>query len=160
MIIALYGEKRVGKDTVANILLKYIKYKRVAFADIPKDIICKTFNITLEEFEEHKDHYRPFLINFAEYMKKIKGKDYWAKMALESEYKNILITDLRFKEEYNYIKQFNPIIIHIVDKNIPEKYIHKLPHDYEIDNTEKDLVKLEGQVLKILEELNLYNVPF
>jgi len=152
MIIALYGEKRVGKDTTADIIKKYFPtFQRVAFADIPKEIISKTFGITKEQFDDLKNTnevYRQYLVNFAETMKKYFGNDIWAKLAINSE-DNILITDLRFKEEYDYIKKYNPIIIHIVDKNINEKHIHKLPYDYEIDNTEKDLIKLEEKILKI-----------
>jgi len=151
MTIALYGEKRVGKDYTCKILQKYLPYKRIAFADIPKNIICKTLNISLTEFENNKEKYRPYLIRFAEEMKNYFGKDIWCKMVNVTD--NTIITDLRFKEEYDCIKKYNPIIIHIIDKNIPETNIHKLPFHYEIDNTSKDSQKLEFQILSILRQI-------
>jgi dephospho-CoA kinase len=160
MIIALYGEKRVGKDTTAKILQKYLpNFKKVAFADIPKDILCDTFEIDREKFEDLKNTdpiFRKYLINFAESMKRYFGKDIWAKLALK-ESQNIIISDLRFKEEYDYIKKFNPIIIHIIDKNIKEQDIDKLPFDFEIDNTEKNQKKLEIQIKDILKNLDYDN---
>ena len=149
-MIALYGEKRVGKDTTADIILKYKPLKRVAFADLPKEIFCKTLNITREELEENKEKYRPALNRFSEEMKNHFGKDVWAKVVKDE---NVIITDLRFIEEYEYIKKFNPIIIHIVDKNKKEENIHNLPFHFEIDNTEKDLKVLEDNIIKILEKL-------
>ena len=151
MIIALYGEKRVGKDTTANILQKYFpNLEKRAFANIPKNILCKTLNISLAEFENNKEKYRPYLIRFAEEMKKYFGKDIWAKLVTKD---NILITDLRFKEEYEYIKKFNPIIIKIIDKNILQKNIDILPYDYIINNSKKDLKSLEEQVQKIVKKI-------
>ena len=151
MIIAFYGEKRTGKDTSAEMLHKLLpKYKKVSFAEIPKKILCKTFGITMEQLEKLKnedDRFRQYLINFAEGMKDYLGKDIWANLAISDE--NLIITDLRFEEEYNYIKKFNPLIIHIVNKNIEEKYIDKLPFDIEIDNTKRDLKSLENKIKKV-----------
>ena len=164
MIIALYGEKRVGKDTTADILQKYLpSFKRIAFADIPKKILSKTLNLSINEFNNLKnnnENYRNMLIKFAEEMKNYLGKNIWAKIALHNFDLNkdkILITDLRFIEEYIYIQKYNPIIIiKIKDKNIQETNIHSIPYNYIIDNTEKNLEKLEKNVKKILKSIDIH----
>jgi dephospho-CoA kinase len=154
MIIALYGEKRVGKDTAAELLHQELPhFRKVTFARIPKEILSQTCGISLQQFENLKNEdptFRQYLINFAESMKKYFGKDIWVKLALKDGIDNIIITDLRFEEEYEYIKNFNPIIIHIKDDNIKETDIDKLPYDFEIDNTEKNIPKLKAQIKKIL----------
>ena len=48
-LIAFSGAARAGKDTLADILVKYHGYKKIAFADPLKEVISKAFNIPLEE---------------------------------------------------------------------------------------------------------------
>jgi hypothetical protein len=87
-------------------------------------------------------------------MKQYFGKNIWAKLTLQNEDPNsLLITDLRFKEEYDFIKQFNPIIIKIINNNIEEKNIDKLPYHFIIDNTEKNYKLFEEKIQKILKEI-------
>jgi len=155
MLIAFYGEKRTGKDTSAEILHKLLPdFKKTSFAYIPKKILAQTFGISIEKFEELKNTdeiFRQYLINFAETMKEYFDQYVWAKLAISGE--NLIITDLRFKEEYDYIKKYNPIIIHIVDRNIKEENIDKLPFHFEIDNTEKDIKLLIKKIKKVYNDI-------
>jgi len=161
MTIFLYGEKRVGKDTVADVIEKYIKVDRFSFAKKPKEIFCKIKGISLDDFEKNKEKYRKDLIWFSEEIKK--GYPYiWADFVKKqmNVTKINLITDLRFKVEYERIKEVdNVIVIHVIDKNIKEEFIEKIDFDKEIilDNTEKDINKLKDKVKKILIEIGVLN---
>jgi hypothetical protein len=161
MTILLYGEKRVGKDTVADIIEKFININRFAFAKKPKEIFCKIKNISLEYFENNKEKYRSEFNWFAEEMKK--GYPYiWVDFVKKQ--MNVteinLITDLRFNVEYEKIKEIDNIkVIHIIDKNIKEENIDKIKFNEEIilDNTEKDINKLQNKVKDILIKIGVLN---
>jgi len=154
MTILLYGEKRVGKDTVADIIEEFIKVDRFSFAKKPKEIFCKLKGISLDDFEKNKEKYRKDLIWFAEEMKK--GYPYiWVDFVKRqmNVTKVNLITDLRFKVEYEKIKEIdNVVVIHIIDKNIKEENIDKIEFEnvFILDNTEKDIDKLKNKVKNIL----------
>jgi hypothetical protein len=50
MIISLSGNKRCGKDTVANFLVKQFSFKKIALADPLREICSKVFEIPLSTF--------------------------------------------------------------------------------------------------------------
>ena len=114
------------------------------------------FDISTEQFDVLKNtipYYRTYLIRFAEKMKQELGNDLWIKLALKDKKDNFIITDLRFKDEFDYLKKYNIIIIKIIDKNIKETDIDQLEYDYLIDNTNKDILELEDKVNKIIKEI-------
>ena len=45
MLIGLIGNKRVGKDTIANILVNKYQFKKLAFADPIKEVINLLFDL-------------------------------------------------------------------------------------------------------------------
>jgi len=156
MIIGIYGEKRVGKDTTAKILSELLGLEIKSFAKIPKEIISKTLGISIELFENLKNenqYYRQMIINFAEIMKEKLGKDIWVKMLDKSD--SFIISDLRFKEEVEAIKKINKnfIIIKIIDKNVKETDIHQFDYDFIIDNTKKDINILKEKCKNIIKEI-------
>lgn len=53
-VIAISGYKRSGKDTSAEILVNDHNFKRVAFADILKDMVAKEYNIPREHCDDPK----------------------------------------------------------------------------------------------------------
>jgi hypothetical protein len=53
-VIAISGYKRSGKDTSAEILVKYHNFMRVSFADILKDMVAKEYNIPREHCDDPK----------------------------------------------------------------------------------------------------------
>jgi hypothetical protein len=161
MTILIYGEKRVGKDTTADLIEDYFKnnninYERYSFAKLPKEIFCKLKNISINEFENNKEKYRNELIWFAEEIKKV-YPDFWVKAVIKKlDVRKInIISDLRFKIEYEKIKEVdNILILHIIDKNIKEQNIDKIEFENEIiiDNTKKDIKYLKNKVEKIIKE--------
>lgn len=53
-VIAISGYKRSGKDTSAEILVKDHGFKRVAFADVLKDMVAKEYGIPREHCDDPK----------------------------------------------------------------------------------------------------------
>lgn len=45
MLIGLIGNKRVGKDTVANMLVDKFDFQKIAFADPIKEVISLLFDL-------------------------------------------------------------------------------------------------------------------
>jgi hypothetical protein len=55
MIIGVGGEKKHGKDTVANYLVEQYGYKKMAFADKLKHLCSSAFNVPIEDcYDENK----------------------------------------------------------------------------------------------------------
>lgn len=140
MIVAFAGLPRVGKDTAVNFLVgvspsQFIKY---SFAEPIRKMLCNIFDWTEESFNDNNkdeiDEYwgvskrqmleyfgteicRKDLPNtFIEFQKKI-GEKIWIKrlekIIQNNPYKHILIPDLRFKIEYDYLKNINATLIYI-----------------------------------------------
>lgn len=164
MTILIYGEKRVGKDTVADLIEEYFKNKgikpnRYSFASLIKKIICNIKEISCKELEKNKKKYRKYLIWLGEEIKKV-YPDFWVKSIIKQldVTKINIISDCRFEIEYKKIKEIDDVIfIHVIDKNIKEEYPEKFDVENEIiiDNTEKNLNKLKEKINKVMEELNV-----
>lgn len=60
MLITLSGRKRVGKDTVANILVKNFKFTKIALADPLRELCSKIFDIPVETFLSDELKEEPF----------------------------------------------------------------------------------------------------
>ena len=83
MLIGLIGNKRVGKDTVANFLVEGFQFKKLAFADPIKEVISLLFDLDISEevgisLEESKkiidfstSFTEPFKLNYEELKKEI-----------------------------------------------------------------------------------------
>lgn len=124
MIIAFGHQKQQGKDTVCNFIQKHC-------SEEPGDIVVKSLAEKLYEIcydlhpefhsKKHYDMYpeqkeQPFstgltprqtLISLGQTMKSLFGRDCWVKALLTEEYtvRDLLISDLRFKEEADYLKR-------------------------------------------------------
>lgn len=183
MIICLTGQKTNGKDTAGEIIIELgtaegIRFKRLAFADAMKKMVANSFGIYKNEVEwvnSRKDHAvmmlpmnnrevvdtRPFLINFGQSVKKHLGGDFWAHLAFSeiAPWPDIVVTDLRFEEEAEYVRNLGGYIIHLYREEDQEDGIlageQKLPAhliDFELDNT-KDIPHLRQNIQNILNEI-------
>ena len=66
-LIGLTGKAGSGKDTVADGLVKSNGYRKIAFADVLKDMICALLSVTREKIEDRrfKEFHHPlFIINW------------------------------------------------------------------------------------------------
>jgi hypothetical protein len=169
-IIGITGNKQNGKDTTGDYIVKTYGYKKMAFSDALKDIAKYGFGFNDEqlygELKEVEDKYwkitpRKFLQftgtelfrdNMDKLIPNIK-KNIWIEVLRkkiidelkENPNTKIVITDVRFKNELDFIKEMKGIIIHvkrdtynienIKDLHISENEIKNMKADYEIDNS-------------------------
>ena len=136
MIVGLSGLARCGKDSFFNFSKelfdeKYIKCKRLAFADeLKKELdsfLQDNFRISsFTESTEEKEIIRPIMVSYGMAKRQLSNGLYWiAKIEkqlniLKDECKYHFITDVRFPNEIQKIKDMNGISIHITrDSNLP-----------------------------------------
>lgn len=186
-VIGITGPKRAGKDTSALYLKSMFDYEPLAFADPMKDILCLTFGISRETLDDFKnnpstskilgDKYsseytyefttdmRQVLQRFGtEAMKKHFGTDVWAQKlvqdALMWDMENVVVSDLRFLNEYEYLKEHSDTLTIIrihkdskeeEDSHSSEQEYKQIQADYEISNN-GTLQELYNKLNKIMTE--------
>ena len=128
-IIGVAGPARSGKDTVGDYLVKNCGYKRFAFADPMKDMICALLSCTRDWLEAHKDEHIP-AIGYSprellqtvgtEWGRNTLNKDFWVDITFrqianmhEGAWAGVVITDCRFENEAKRIRKEGGIIAHI-----------------------------------------------
>lgn len=155
MIIGLVGKKFSGKDTLADYLVQNHQFVKYAYAKPIKDA-CKTiFLVTDEQLNTNKKEIVDKRWNLTpRKMMQFLGtdtvrnnidKDFWIKHFKywyeENKSKNIVITDCRFQNEIDAIKEIGGMIIKInrntinFDDHISEQGIDQLNNiDLTLDN--------------------------
>lgn len=159
MIIALCGKKYSGKDTACEILKhSYANVKRLAFADALKQEVAKLFGAPdTKTIESNKGS--PIVrkaLQIAGDVYKEKDPLYFCH-TLEGELTNhqgkiLVITDLRFQLEANYIRKFGGFIWRIRrsetdnsnDSHPSETELESIKYDFIITN---DWTKLRFEKL-------------
>ena len=161
MIIGISGKKRAGKDTVADIL--YVLHSnsvRYYFAQPLKLEVARACGVSVEYINEHKDNFRLILQGWGtNFRRELYDKNYWIKkmeVAISNleRYDNILIPDVRFKNEYVMVKSKGGIMIRVLGISQPDSHVSEIeldnePFDYVIDNREWNLPTLIEQVKQI-----------
>lgn len=143
MIIGLHGKKRVGKDTVYEIIRSsYPHAVRVAFADKMRESLAALFDISVKELEDLKESeaafqldsvktkrsftWREFIQRYGtEAHRDIFGQDFWINSifptAFPLAYVNpndiTVVTDVRFYNEARRILDLGGHIISVVRPN-------------------------------------------
>lgn len=178
LLIGLIGNKRVGKDTSANILVDKYDFTKLAFADPIKQIISLLFDVdvsenidkevpteydvSLREFYQkfgtdlmHEDIYK----YFPKLEKHIPKKMFWVLKTFRSiekykkEGKNkFVISDVRFIHEAKYIKENGGLLVKITCDNID------IGKDKHISETEINLIpenmvdyKINNKTIEVLD---------
>ena len=120
LIIALCGRMKCGKTSVADSFMNNNpEIFRLAFADPLKDEFAAKYGIELADLYDNieKEKYRTLLQSFAEGQKDIHGRDYFAKLWLETildiKPSAVIIDDLRFYEELKVIAQYNSHVFRV-----------------------------------------------
>ena len=137
------GLKRSGKDTCSKLLKEILKedfdldFQILAFAQPMKNILSKSFGITLEELEHLKNvedtmyfhnkelDFRKFIEEFGQAVKEEMGQDIWARItwgkveeSIEALGIGCIISDFRFPIEYPNYSDFNVVTIKVNNDNI------------------------------------------
>ncbi len=123
-IIGLVGFPRSGKDAAADHLVREHGFIRVAFGDGVKSLLLatdKSFKDSLELLEASKvnpeHNTREKLQNLGEVLRKYDA-DFWVKTAMEKikslpEDAKIVITDIRYQNEFHLVKDMGGEVIGI-----------------------------------------------
>lgn len=127
-IIGITGFARSGKDTFYNQCSKLLEHKntyRYAFADALKEE-CDNFlldNLNISSFTEEsfeKELIRPFLVTYGTHIRRKLDPNCWIKKVqkkIELNHANssdfIFITDVRFKNEAEWIKSLGGLLVQI-----------------------------------------------
>ena len=124
MRIAITGKMCSGKTYISEKLMNNYNLQKYAFGDKVKELAIEMFDM------DYKN--RKLIQNLAEKMKEI-DNNVWVKHIINEigNRDNIIIDDLRFPNELEYLRKHNFIIIRIdVDKDtqlmrLSEKYLDK-----------------------------------
>ena len=182
MWIGISGKMGVGKDYFAkHHLIPFIESslkKRclvVSFADMIKLNVMVHNNITIDMMTGDKtNEVRTQLREEGQGKKQIYGDDIWIRytkaigdMYMARGFDHIIITDVRFKNEYDFIKSMDGIIIRIIAPKRNEKRLRKESNNIEqynalanhISETELDIIEFNYIVNNDIENtISIYNM--
>ena len=158
-ILGISGKRGAGKDLLANIL-HYRGFRNFSFAGALKEKVRQDFQLTkeqtdgkLKEVETKLRKYsiepgaywtpRQIMIEYGQFFRQF-DKDFWVRKVFESlkaqpDNSLITISDVRFKNEADYIKEQGGFLIRL-ERN-PKLNVYGAPID---DVSEKDLDDYNG----------------
>lgn len=148
-LIGLVGMKRCGKDTFADLLRETHGFERVAFADPLKaaalvaDPLVGSGTLTLSEFvgevgwegAKTRHEVRTFLQNLGVAIRGLDA-DFWVRMGLAAaqsirrEGRPVVITDVRFLNEIDAVREAGGIIVRIDRPGLPDDDRHPSENEW------------------------------
>lgn len=150
LIVGISGKKRSGKDETADTIINALEGGfGIAFADALKLEVANACKVSLPELEANKPKFRGLLQHWGtEFRREFCGnQNYWIdqvakKLAqLEVHYRYAVITDVRFKIEYEFVRRNGGILIRIesnrcnlIDQHASETELDDAQFDYTIRN--------------------------
>lgn len=183
-VIGICGSRRVGKDTIADIITNSnFNYEKVHIASKLKSICKQLFDFTDEQLNsDEKDiidkRYnispRKILQFFGTELMQFEiqkvldcGRDFWIDdfvRSINNRGRNVVVSDIRFFHEYKKLKETfadDFIIIKVNgkqndDKHIAENEWREIPHDFEINN-DSTIDKLRIDVIKTIKNEKFKN---
>lgn len=177
-IIALYSDSPYsGKTTVAKYIEEKYGYIRYSFAHTLKDMIytlLKNFNISDKDIEEYSTNkkeqiipvinksYRHLCQTLGTEWRDIVDRNLWLNhfniFRANNKDKNIIIDDLRFPFEYEYLKKFNTTFIKVNSLYSPQvqKYINTHSNKNKLSKY-KHSSDNKLDIPKSIKLLNIYN---
>lgn len=149
-IIGIVGYAGSGKDTIGNLMVKKLGFKRIAFGDVLKadldeymrpatyqhlrekgvNIDFEDINFTNPRNREIKEVLRPYMIWFGEIMKTTNGVQHWVNRALKEigDSEKVVVTDVRRINELELFKynreQHARKIDHMFQAGVPDDRIN------------------------------------
>ena len=185
-VIGIVGNARSGKDTVANMIIEeninpFLKIDKNSFAKPIKNMACSLFEKDCESLELYKEdceslhgiNIRKLYQNLGALMREM-NEDIFVELmnARLTPIKNdphtmVIIPDIRFKNEADYIKSFeNAILLKIERPSIDKtSSIYNDKSEQEIDFIEPDytivndgtLEDLKAKVLEFAFQYDIFN---
>ena len=170
LLIVISGNKGVGKDTVANFMQDMFHYtlcKTFAFAKPIKEITSILLGVPVDTLDEYKDKSvheiglteisksmtpRSYYKQIGDMFCKNFGKEVFAKIILkqieESSFEFNVITDMRFRHEYNLLKELKPIFIRVKSNRVKLDTTHYSETDllYLSDDTFNYVINNDGTI--------------
>jgi hypothetical protein len=150
MLYAICGNKRHGKDSIADVLVKHHQFRKDSFARPMKEACSIIFGWDLDFMEKHKEDIDPSFgisprqalmllgTEFGQHMlcekypqfKEITGRKLWAKRVLASyncqaSNKRLVISDLRFPHEAEVVREKGGKIIRVYRYSWPVDLSHE-----------------------------------
>ena len=160
MMIGLSGYARTGKDTAAQILAER-GFRRVAFADRVRSLALRLDAPTRAivgalGWEEAKSHayVREYLQTLGMAVREEVGEDAWIRAALRDRRGDLVISDVRFRNEADAIRAAGGVIWRIERSGISAANGHVSEH--EMDGYRYDSVIRNDGDLNGLHEAVLY----
>ena len=157
LIIGISGKKGAGKDTVATIIqsMQSCVVGRIGFATELKKEVARALGVTVEYIEQNKSNFRLILQGWGtDYRRKLCGEDYWVRImekAIQhmSRCDIILIPDVRFQNEYDFVKRACGMLIRVNRTGLVSD-THK--SETELDNNTFDFTITNDDTLESLVE--------
>lgn len=173
MIIGITGRKRSGKDTIGDYLVKNHGFIRIGFADTLKDICRIIFGFSDEQlYGDLKEEVDPYwnhspreilqkvgtdlFRNHGPKVLKNLDKNIWIRSVqrkienLQKEgHKNFVITDVRFDNELEFIKEVNGVSIKVV-RDLENNEFSNHESEISIDKFETDHKIINNSTLENL----------
>ena len=168
-IIGLLGRSRVGKDTIAEmVLLLHPEYSIHRLSYPLKRAACNLYDFTMDQLESNSKEVidtrwnktpREVIQSLTEYMMNYMGKDFFTKK-LFHQYDHqqipchIIIPDIRYEHDILEIQRRGGVIIKVERANNPvyhtfEQHIDFLKGNYRIQNT-GTIDDLHNEVIKMM----------
>ena len=179
-VVGIFGKAGSGKDTIANYMIENLGYTKIAFADILKDIVSVIFSWDRHLLEGDTKESRQFRESKDVWWSKKLDKEITPRLMLQqigtelfrnhfdkniwiyaierkiARYSKVVITDIRFLNEHQLIKNLNGIIIKVIrniDNKIPshssENNFNDFSFDFQIHNNHT-IEDLHNQVMNLL----------
>jgi len=171
VLIGLIGYKQSGKDTFADYLVQTRNFKKQAFAEPVKQICQILFHLEPEQM------YDPCLkevvdkrwgLSPRQMMQKVGtdmvrnmlGNDFWVRhMDMRASTGNIVISDVRFRNEAEWVKDRGGVLIRIVDgghhcdHHPSETEQLSIKEDYVLTNKKNGLEEFHQQIETIIKNI-------
>ena len=200
MIIGMSGKARVGKDTTGIIFKEELsksgkgEFQLIEYSRALKEDISRDFNLSHEQlygdlkevpdkrYPKQDEFWSPreILQAYGEFFRSI-DIDFWTNKVFENHFENLILTDVRHKNEVKAIKDRNGYIVRINREH--NTNIHGTNHisetaldfsdtiedassiykpDFEIENNGsiKDLTNTVKDIILIIEKLEKINNKF
>ena len=167
IILGIAGKKQSGKDTFADFVVNHARgiVVKKSLSDPLKDEVAQLLNIPRQRIDNEKAYFRPLLQWYGTEWKRGEfGNDYWIKKLEEkvllSNAHIIIIPDIRFANEVDWVRHMGGTIIKIerlnaveADSHISENGINNIVPDITIKANSGDLEALKLKAIWLIDQI-------